>query len=109
MAQTIGYKTFGDCSVHGPAIEHVFRTNADDGRTVNVCKLCAQTPRVRPDGAPSFVKNEMTNVRTIKLVNRNGYGAPKNECKSACLTGKRSCDCKCNGRCHGNGVCLGGH
>ncbi len=29
----------------------------------------------------------------------------KSECSGPCLAGKRSCDCRCRGRCHGAGVC----
>lgn len=106
MARIKGYKTFGDCPVHGEAIEQVFRTSLDDGSAGNVCKLCSKTPRVRPDGMPSFVKQEMSNVRTIQIVDRNGYGVAPKPCGGACTSGKRSCDCKCSGQCHGLGKCI---
>jgi len=37
---------------------------------------------------------------------RNGHtrGA-QGRCITACLEGRKTCDCKCNGRCHGAGVC----
>lgn len=108
MARTVAVKTFGDCPTHGLAIEEVFRSCLDDGTAANLCGLCAKIRRVRPDGMPSFVKQILTNVRKIQLVNR-GLGIAQGECKGACLSGKRSCDCKCKGKCHGMGVCLGGH
>ncbi len=108
MARTLAVKTFGDCTTHGQAIENVFRSTLDNGEVADMCGLCAKTRRTRDDGAPSFVKVVMTNVRKVALVDR-GNGAKQGECKGACLAGKRSCDCKCAGRCHGMGVCLGGH
>jgi hypothetical protein len=57
---------------------------------------------------PSYVKTVVTNVRKIELVRRNGYGAPQKPCAGACTSGKRSCDCRCAGRCHGMGRCLCG-
>lgn len=109
MARTTGYKTFGDCPVHGQAIEQTFRTNLDDGSAGVVCGICCKTKRTHPDGMPSFVKTVLTNVRTIQLVNRNGYGVASKACGGACTSGKRSCDCVCQGTCHGMGKCLGGH
>ena len=32
-------------------------------------------------------------------------GRPAPRCGGACLNGKRSCDCQCNGRCHGASEC----
>ncbi len=32
-------------------------------------------------------------------------GKGRSECSAACLNGKRSCDCRCFGKCHGAGTC----
>lgn len=40
---------------------------------------------------------------TISVKARFGGVAPK--CDGRCLNGKTSCDCQCNGRCHGAGEC----
>jgi hypothetical protein len=109
MARITGHARFGDCPVHGDAVSHIWQGTLDDGTVAWLCRECAEVKRVRPDGQPSFVKVVVTNVRSIQLVNRNGYGAQPKACGGACTSGKRSCDCRCGGRCHGAGRCLGGH
>ena len=43
--------------------------------------------------------------RMVHINTRNAKSGRKTECGGACLNGKTSCDCKCNGRCHGAGEC----
>ena len=43
-------------------------------------------------------------VRSIKCGDRARRGTG-HQCDGRCLSGKRHCDCKCKGRCHGQGVC----
>lgn len=107
MARVQGYVKFGDCPVHGVAITEIFQSNLDNGDAAWLCNLCAKEKRVRPDGMPSFVKVVVTNVRSIQLVDR-GMGTSK-PCNGHCTSGKRACDCRCKGKCHGMGYCLGGH
>lgn len=106
MARTQAVTKFGDCPTHG-TITEVFRSNLDDGTAANLCGLCAKTRRTRPDGMSSFVKVVLDNIRTIRIVDR-GMGTDK-PCNGKCTSGKTSCDCRCKGRCHGAGRCLGGH
>lgn len=42
-------------------------------------------------------------LTVIKVKARFGKSAPG--CDGRCLNGKTSCDCQCNGRCHGAGEC----
>lgn len=107
MARIKGYAKFGDCPIHGEALSDVFRNHLDDGTIAWLCGICAKEPRVRPDGQPSYVKVVVTNVRSITVVDR-GMGTDK-PCNGKCTSGKSSCDCRCGGRCHGAGRCLGGH
>ena len=109
MARITGYEVYGDCPVHGEAVDKVFQNHLDDGTVAWLCRQCANEPRVRPDGQPSYVKVVVSNIRKVQLVNRRAYGEPQKPCGGACTSGKRSCDCKCQGRCHGMGRCLGGH
>ena len=46
--------------------------------------------------------NELAPAITIKL---RGNGSKRDECTVQCLEGKKSCDCKCGGFCHGLGTC----
>jgi hypothetical protein len=109
MARIAGHKRYGDCPIHGVAIEQIFQSNLDDGSVAWLCNICSKEKRVRADGMPSFVKVVVTNVRSIQLVNRRAYGEPQRPCSGACTSGKKSCDCVCSGKCHGMGKCLGGH
>lgn len=43
--------------------------------------------------------------RRVYVTTRKTRSGGKSECGGACLNGKTSCDCKCNGRCHGAGRC----
>jgi hypothetical protein len=43
--------------------------------------------------------------KMVQIKTRSTRGGGKSECGGACLNGKTSCDCKCNGRCHGAGDC----
>lgn len=43
-------------------------------------------------------------LRTITDRHAVATGA-RTKCGGACLNGKTTCDCACNGRCHGAGVC----
>ena len=43
-------------------------------------------------------------VRTIQ-VGRKAHAGRGHECDGRCLNGKKSCDCRCQGRCHGQGSC----
>lgn len=36
-------------------------------------------------------------------------GSSGRKCGAQCVNGKRTCDCRCLGRCHGMSRCLGGH
>lgn len=109
MARTTGYATFGDCAVHGEAISEIFESTTDEGQRAWMCNICSKQSRVRADGMPSFVKTVVSNVRKIRLVNRNGFNETAKPCNGKCTSGKTSCDCRCGGRCHGAGRCLGGH
>lgn len=39
------------------------------------------------------------------IARRKPRVAGGSRCNAACLNGKRSCDCRCGGRCHGATVC----
>lgn len=41
----------------------------------------------------------------IVSVGRKAQHGRGHQCDGRCLSGKRHCDCKCEGRCHGAGVC----
>jgi len=44
----------------------------------------------------------------VSINTRNSRKGTKTECGAACLAGKVSCDCRCNGRCHGADKCYCG-
>jgi len=48
------------------------------------------------------------NPRMVSISTRNAKGGRKTECGGACLNGRVSCDCRCQGRCHGAEKCLCG-
>jgi len=56
---------------------------------ITTCKVCRTT----------WVASSLRNV-----ILRKGPVSTR-ECDGACLNGKTSCNCKCNGRCHGAGNC----
>jgi hypothetical protein len=85
------FPTYGECEAHGAGVQV-----EQDMRTM-ICTPCR-------DGN---VKTIATSVRKIEIDNtKPKSGRP---CGAICTSGKRSCDCRCNGRCHGAGKCLGGH
>lgn len=64
---------------------------------VQVGPLAPALARCATCGTPATFATITVRVRFA------GQAAPR--CGGACLAGKRSCDCRCNGRCHGAGVC----
>jgi hypothetical protein len=56
-----------------------------------------QVSETRCSGCQGF------DIRHVSIrVKANGN---RGKCGGACLNGKTNCDCRCNGRCHGAGVC----
>lgn len=49
-----------------------------------------------------------TSPKMVYITTRNSRKGTKTLCGAACLGGKVSCDCQCNGRCHGADHCLCG-
>jgi hypothetical protein len=41
----------------------------------------------------------------VQIQTRTYAGFTRTRCGAACLAGRVSCDCRCNGRCHGAGRC----
>lgn len=56
-------------------------------RTMGACGTCGEVGRL------------------ISITMRARFGGPAPKCGGSCLNGKTSCDCRCNGRCHGAGAC----
>lgn len=105
MARIIRHEVYGICPTHG-LVEKVKRNTLDNGTVADLCPRCAAEGgiRIREDGQRSYVKTVVTEVRRIEIVTRSGGAAPS-ACGGRCTSGKRSCDCKCGGRCHGAGRC----
>lgn len=40
-----------------------------------------------------------------RVIDVRGFGRDGSACGPKCLAGRTSCDCKCAGRCHGQGFC----
>ncbi len=106
MARIIRHEVFGICPIHG-LVNNVKRNTLDTGELANLCPRCAAEGgiRMRADGKPSYVKTVVAYPRKIEVVTRNGFGSTPSACGGKCTSGKRSCDCKCGGRCHGAGKC----
>lgn len=51
---------------------------------------------------------DYVSARTIKRCTSHA-DKPLEECGGACLSGKRNCSCRCQGRCHGLGRCVCGN
>lgn len=102
---------FVDCPNCGPA---------QLGRHNGSAVYCVTTPdcRMIPLWGQKFVYDEnakfsrVENVRISKPriidVKLSGERSTR-ACSNVCTSGKRSCDCRCFGKCHGAGRCLGGH
>lgn len=66
---------------------------------------------LRPDasGADTYVGQRVcgqtVKVRTIEYTDYHGT-APQSRCNGHCTSGKRRCDCQCQGLCHGRGECI---
>lgn len=100
MATTYSY---ADCTTHGEAQRMRF---CSDRRFR--CMPCLESCPLK-EWPFKYVKPVQSDtVRQIKVADPFTTTNAK-PCNGHCTSGKRSCDCRCNGRCHGAGKCLGGH
>ena len=77
--------------IYTPALYRVENGTKDAAR----CARC--------DGAEHAVRRVEAKYHTAICVRMAGEAASK--CDERCLRGKRVCNCKCMGRCHGAGFC----
>jgi hypothetical protein len=99
MAATIYY---GECGTHGEGTKFRF---CPDRRFRCIHCLDNCPPKEWPF---KYVKPvEHATIRTTK-VHLDGIKSDR-PCNGKCTSGKTSCDCRCMGKCHGAGRCLGGH
>lgn len=83
-----------------------------------LCGRCNRhtKPALSPEGYVKTVSQERATIITalcgacnsctpVVYVKNGHKRGPKGRCITACLEGKSTCDCQCNGRCHGAGVC----
>jgi hypothetical protein len=107
-------KAYGTCEIHGEGVEGYWPAKA-----LILCKQCrednyvsptmAALPYFRdnPDAVPYWKRPKLTDVRLIKVM--QPAGSQPTPCNGVCTSGKHRCTCRCEGRCHGAGRCLGGH
>jgi len=79
------------------------RIRPEDNVRALTCPGCAAVVRVWVNGRPLACGTLQHNRRPIET--KTGPAARRGKCSAVCLNGKRSCDCRCNGKCHGAGVC----
>ena len=102
-----GWAYWLDCPTHGS----MTLAQAPIGVTA-WCPLCAKDAPMAWRGTPGTSTHYRVfdpplpnlKIRAIKVGQqaRRGDG---HQCDGRCLSGKRSCSCKCMGRCHGQGSC----
>lgn len=95
---------YGNCDTHGEGSK--FKFCPDRRFRCNPC-LNAVPSKLWPMKEVKPVQN--ATVRTISLVDPLRQQDNTRPCTGHCTSGKRSCDCRCMGKCHGAGRCLGGH
>jgi hypothetical protein len=106
--------TFADCPTCGPG-QPAARQRIDLGYGRQATRLLGaysnQDARTRV--WTGFVRCGTCNADDVpRREIKTTAGAAKyavNPCNGQCTSGKRSCDCRCGGKCHGAGRCLGGH
>lgn len=92
---TTTYTTCCRTAAVNVAYETPIRYGENAGQLVTVTRReCASCHSVSP--------------KMAYIATRTARGGRKTECGAACLGGKVSCDCRCNGRCHGADNCLCG-
>lgn len=86
---------------HYKSTPHVYQVACEAGpahphgvKSVAYCEACKAAHDVR------FVKAKFTHAVQVERA-----GADAGKCDERCLRGKRICNCKCMGRCHGAGFC----
>lgn len=103
------YRFWADCVTCG-ARRELLQGNV--GKLCTGCGLVAAHPDRR--GAAAYQDlgpADFTDYAAFKSVEStyqplHGLNRP---CNGNCTSGKRVCNCRCLGRCHGMGHCLGGH
>lgn len=108
-------KAYGTCEIHGEGVEgHWMRQNfivckPCDNETAYLTPTLAEIPAYRNDPTliPSWKRPRLSDVRLIKVV--HPADSQPSICNGVCTGGKHRCTCRCEGRCHGAGRCLGGH
>ena len=77
--------------------------------TVGVIRFGPDTGKTFPSSQTVCAECRVpVTARMIHIETRKSRGGRKTECGAACLNGKRVCDCRCNGRCHGAERCYCG-
>ena len=104
-------KSWAVCPEHGQFLvenEHVYgETMINNSRTFyTLCQSIVGQREATNFGTPLGYNilvecREKVAVRTIKIKQATGHA----NCDGRCLNGKYSCNCSCNGRCHGQGFC----
>lgn len=102
-----GWSYWVDCPTHGA----MNLPQAMMGSSA-YCPACAAVAPTRWRGTPGTATYYQVfdpplvalKIRSIRLGHQATRGGG-HQCDGRCLSGKRNCDCKCQGRCHGQGVC----
>jgi hypothetical protein len=99
-----GLRYWADCAKCGPGqlpqtYGARFPTRSVDARSIITRGYVAS-------GACSKCGDEVA-LRTTKA-SCSHADKPREECGGACLGGKRTCSCRCGGKCHGLGICVCG-
>lgn len=104
-----GETYWADCPIHG-TLPALVRTDVRSGRTVvwvpsenNTIKSSENFELVCPQ-CKEFVPGRKIKAEAAYIALKNP-DLHISECDGRCLTGKRSCDCRCGGACHGRGTC----
>ena len=105
---------FADCPIHGTQEldwdKKPWQSNRlENGSWVVKCQyvLGIEERISKLDGYKATVEIQHSQEVPLRVVKPRQRTAGKNTgCDGRCLNGKYSCDCSCNGRCHGLGRCI---
>jgi len=109
-----GHRLFVDCPTHGPGRPYALvRSGARFVHGVAYPAEIYDMPvALRPGVSEASPDHALCSKCLAFVPTRDiairGSGRPTTSCGGACLAGKRSCDCRCRGLCHGAGSCVCG-
>ena len=104
-----GMRLWGECPTHGRVKPRSYietRTERVNGMPFekHYKYYLATSPDIYRKGTKVYCPEMDGEIETV-LIKLRGNGGEGTRCGSACLAGKKTCDCKCGGQCHGAGVC----